>query len=185
MYLLWIRNAISRQKPEDSWNEIRNPIRPRPNIISRLKVILVKEHTQIKTILIASYFFSEIELATIDIHFSYWTIQLVHKLKAGCDWVIIFGDVYWILPRIMRTNSQKPCYRANLELLPEYLPDYWLLITDYWSLITDYWLLITDSSLTAGDVFFSLKMRLISPILGHTVSVTKHYITQVAFSLLP
>jgi|NOAtaT_5_FD_contig_123_11324_length_777_multi_24_in_1_out_1_2 hypothetical protein len=39
--------------------------------------------------------------------------------------------------------------------------------------------------LRAGDVFFSLKMRLISPILGHTVSVTKHYITQVAFPLLP
>ncbi|MFM7790475.1 MAG: hypothetical protein ACKO90_20875, partial [Microcystis panniformis] len=44
--------------------------RPRPNIISRLKVILVKEHTQIKIILIASYFFSEIELAKIDTHFS-------------------------------------------------------------------------------------------------------------------
>jgi len=38
-------------------------------------------------------FFSEIELATIDIHFSHRTIELVHKLKAGCDWVIIFGDV--------------------------------------------------------------------------------------------
>jgi len=68
-------------------------IRPRPNIISRLKVLLVKEHTQIKIILIASYFFSGIELATIDIHFSYRTIQSVHRLKAGCDWVIIFGDV--------------------------------------------------------------------------------------------
>jgi hypothetical protein len=45
--------------------------------------------------------------------------------------------------------------------------------------------LITDSGLMAGDVFFSLKMRLISAILGHTVSVTKHYITQVAFPLLP
>ena len=67
--------------------------RPRPNIISRLKVLLVKEHTQIKIILIASYFFSGIELATIDIHFSYRTIQSVHRLKAGCDWVIIFGDV--------------------------------------------------------------------------------------------
>jgi hypothetical protein len=44
-------------------------------------------------ILIASYFFSEIELATIDIHFSYRTTLLVHKLKASCDWVIIFGDV--------------------------------------------------------------------------------------------
>jgi len=25
------------------------------------------------------------ELATIDIHFSYRTVQSVHKLKAGCD----------------------------------------------------------------------------------------------------
>jgi len=49
-------------------------IRPRPNIISRPKVFLVKESTRIKIILIASYFLSEIELATIDIHFSYRTI---------------------------------------------------------------------------------------------------------------
>ena len=45
-------------------------IRPRPNIISRPKVFLVKESTRIKIILIASYFFSEIELATIDRRFS-------------------------------------------------------------------------------------------------------------------
>ncbi|TRT75559.1 MAG: hypothetical protein EWV83_12850 [Microcystis sp. M_OC_Ca_00000000_S217Cul] len=44
--------------------------RPRTNIISRPKVFLVKESTRIKIILIASYFFSEIELATIDIRFS-------------------------------------------------------------------------------------------------------------------
>ncbi|MFM6404571.1 MAG: hypothetical protein ACKPGT_07905, partial [Microcystis sp.] len=47
--------------------------RPIHNIISRPKVSLVKESTRIKIILIASYFFSEIELATIDIHFSYRT----------------------------------------------------------------------------------------------------------------
>jgi len=35
-------------------------------------------------ILIASYFFSKIELATIDIHSSYWTIWLVHKTKVSC-----------------------------------------------------------------------------------------------------
>ncbi|MFN7198298.1 MAG: hypothetical protein ACK5UL_01440 [bacterium] len=50
------------------------PNRPRPNIILRLKVFLAKESTQIKMILIASYFFSEIELATIDIHPSHRTI---------------------------------------------------------------------------------------------------------------
>jgi hypothetical protein len=71
-------------------------IRPRPNIISRPKVFLVKEYTRIKIILIASYFFSKIELARTDIHFSYRTTQLVHRLKASCDWVIIFGDVYWV-----------------------------------------------------------------------------------------
>jgi hypothetical protein len=48
--------------------------RPRTNIILRPKVFLAKESTQIKMILIASYFFSEIELATIDIHPSYRTI---------------------------------------------------------------------------------------------------------------
>ncbi len=69
--------------------------RPRPNIISRPKVFLVKESTRIKIILITSYFFSEIELATIDIHSSHRTIQLVHRLKASCDSVIIFGDVYY------------------------------------------------------------------------------------------
>ncbi|CCI17754.1 hypothetical protein MICAF_3120001 [Microcystis aeruginosa PCC 9807] len=44
---------------------IKDPmdIRPRPNIISRPKVFLVKESTRIKIILIASYFFSEIELS--------------------------------------------------------------------------------------------------------------------------
>ncbi|TRT96963.1 MAG: hypothetical protein EWV58_13610 [Microcystis aeruginosa Ma_MB_F_20061100_S19] len=56
----------------DRWSS-RTCIRPRPNIISRPKVFLVKESTRIKIILIASYFFSEIELATIDIHFSYRT----------------------------------------------------------------------------------------------------------------
>jgi len=50
--------------------------RPRPNIISRLKVFLVKKLTPIKIILIAPYFFVEIELATIDIHGSYRTIYL-------------------------------------------------------------------------------------------------------------
>jgi len=45
-------------------------------------------------ILIVSYFFSAIELATIDIHFSHINSQLVHKLKASCDWVIIFEDIY-------------------------------------------------------------------------------------------
>ncbi|CCI14492.1 exported hypothetical protein [Microcystis aeruginosa PCC 9806] len=49
------------------------PKRPRPNIISRPKVFLVKEYTRIKIILIASYFFSKIELATTYIHFSYRT----------------------------------------------------------------------------------------------------------------
>jgi hypothetical protein len=44
-------------------------------------------------ILIAPYFFSEIELATIDIHFSHQTTQLVHDIKTSCEWVIIFGDV--------------------------------------------------------------------------------------------
>ena len=44
------------------------------NIILRPKVFLAKESTQIKMILIASYFFSEIELATIDIHPSHRTI---------------------------------------------------------------------------------------------------------------
>jgi CRISPR-associated protein Csc3 len=48
-------------------------IRPLHNIISRPKVFLFKESTRIKIILIASYFFREIELATIDIHFSYRT----------------------------------------------------------------------------------------------------------------
>ncbi len=38
--------------------------------MSRLKVFLVKKSTQIKMILIALYFFSEIELATIDRRFS-------------------------------------------------------------------------------------------------------------------
>jgi len=47
--------------------------RPRPNIISRLKVFLVKKSIRIKIILIASYFFSKIELATIDIHSSHRT----------------------------------------------------------------------------------------------------------------
>ena len=74
-------------------------VRPRPNIISRLKVFLVKESTRIKIILIASYFFNKIELATIDIHYSYRTVQLVHKPKASCDWVIIFGDVYYFLTK--------------------------------------------------------------------------------------
>jgi hypothetical protein len=46
-------------------------IRHRPNIISRPKVSLVKEYNRIKMILIASYFFSKIELARIDIHFSH------------------------------------------------------------------------------------------------------------------
>ncbi|TRU43671.1 MAG: hypothetical protein EWV91_18115 [Microcystis aeruginosa Ma_QC_Ca_00000000_S207] len=41
-----------------------------------------------------SYFFSKIELATIDIHFSYRTTRLVRRSKSSCDWVIIFGDVY-------------------------------------------------------------------------------------------
>jgi hypothetical protein len=49
-------------------------IRPQPNIISRPKVFLVKESTRIKIILIASYFFSKIELATIDIHSNHRTI---------------------------------------------------------------------------------------------------------------
>jgi hypothetical protein len=44
------------------------------NVISRLKIFLVKRFNQIKMILIAPYFFSKIELATIDIHFSYRTI---------------------------------------------------------------------------------------------------------------
>lgn len=48
--------------------------RPLHNIILRPKVFLAKESTQIKMILIASYFFSEIELATIDIHPSHRTI---------------------------------------------------------------------------------------------------------------
>jgi hypothetical protein len=64
------------------------------NIILRLKVFLVKKFAQIEMILIAPYFFSEIELATIDVHFSCRTIWLVHSIKASCDWVIIFGDVY-------------------------------------------------------------------------------------------
>ncbi|TRV17307.1 MAG: hypothetical protein EWV40_19025 [Microcystis flos-aquae Mf_WU_F_19750830_S460] len=72
-------------------------IRPLHNIISKPKVFLVKEYTRIKIILIASYFFSKIELATIDVHFSCRTIWLVHSIKASCDWVIIFGDVYWTL----------------------------------------------------------------------------------------
>ena len=55
------------------WWHPGNSIRPRPNIISRPKVFLVKEYTRIKIILIASYFFSKIELATTDIHFSYRT----------------------------------------------------------------------------------------------------------------
>lgn len=49
-------------------------IRHLHNIILRPKVFLAKESTQIKMILIASYFFSEIELATIDIHPSHRTI---------------------------------------------------------------------------------------------------------------
>ncbi|KAB0241806.1 hypothetical protein EZJ55_15825 [Microcystis aeruginosa EAWAG127a] len=49
-------------------------IRPLHNIISKLKVFLVKESTRIKIILIASYFFSKIELATIDKHYSYRTV---------------------------------------------------------------------------------------------------------------
>ncbi len=49
-------------------------IRPLHNIISKLKVFLVKESTRIKIILIASYFFSKIELATIDTHYSYRTV---------------------------------------------------------------------------------------------------------------
>ncbi len=48
--------------------------RPLHNIISKLKVFLVKESTRIKIILIASYFFSKIELATIDTHYSYRTV---------------------------------------------------------------------------------------------------------------
>jgi hypothetical protein len=48
--------------------------RPRPNIILKLKVFIVKKFAQIKMILIAPYFFGEIELATIDVHFSYRTI---------------------------------------------------------------------------------------------------------------
>ncbi|CCI12991.1 hypothetical protein MICAE_1580028 [Microcystis aeruginosa PCC 9806] len=49
-------------------------IRPLHNIILRLKVFLVKKFAQIEMILIAPYFFSEIELATIDVHFSCRTI---------------------------------------------------------------------------------------------------------------
>ena len=48
--------------------------RPLHNIILRLKVFLVKKFAQIEMILIAPYFFSEIELATIDVHFSCRTI---------------------------------------------------------------------------------------------------------------
>ena len=53
--------------------DIKKSNRPLHNIISRPKVFLVKEYTRIKIILIASYFFSKIELATTDIHFSYRT----------------------------------------------------------------------------------------------------------------
>ncbi|GCA68771.1 hypothetical protein MiYa_00287 [Microcystis aeruginosa NIES-2519] len=34
---------------------------------------------------------------TLDIHFRPRTIWLVHRRKASCDWVIIFGDVYCLL----------------------------------------------------------------------------------------
>jgi hypothetical protein len=44
-------------------------------------------------ILIAPYFFYEIELATKDIDFHYRTTLLVHNIKASCDWVITLGDV--------------------------------------------------------------------------------------------
>ncbi|MCZ8161926.1 MAG: hypothetical protein O9275_14530, partial [Microcystis sp. LE19-196.1B] len=83
--------SVLAPKNDKDW---QNNIRPQPNIISRPKVFLVKESTRIKIILIAAYFFSEIELATIDIHFSHRTIRLVRRPKASCDWVIIFGDVY-------------------------------------------------------------------------------------------
>jgi len=58
-------------------------IRPRPNIISRLKVFLVKESTRIKIILIASYFFSKIELATIDIHYSFLEMSIVGNASSS------------------------------------------------------------------------------------------------------
>ena len=79
--------------------------RPRSNIISRLKVFLVKKSIRIKIILIASYFFSKIELETIDIHFGYRTIYLVHRSKASYDWVIIFGDVYLVFPGTVNNSG--------------------------------------------------------------------------------
>ncbi|TRT45635.1 MAG: hypothetical protein EWV85_19195 [Microcystis aeruginosa Ma_QC_C_20070703_M131] len=98
---VWRRTLFSSKKtPPTSLIRSRIPLifirgnnRPLPNIISRPKVFLVKKSTRIKIILIASYFFSGIELATIDTHSSHRTIWVVHKPQASCDWVIIFGDV--------------------------------------------------------------------------------------------
>jgi len=72
-HLVTLRSSLIQRELGSLSLKTQTLIRPLHNIISRPKVFLFKESTRIKIILIASYFFREIELATIDIHFSYRT----------------------------------------------------------------------------------------------------------------